>query len=416
MRERYDGAALALAAAILPCCMSPAWLRYDERATARVNRKGIEQHGTLLAKLVRLQPNLAFKQSSMEAAMRIVVEEKRGSWDLQSDAEKVWVAVNAKRLRAMAMHVRRGKKKKTAWVLALIDDVASPQLRGAQEVKTGGFHGWDPELRAAWRLAAGQKSKDLTKDIFAKMPSQPTDFVWARFSDGDERPLTDVTVADWHMLTQATDSAKHARKAGLYWFAMHKASDLPLEVKPRADREQLMSLYWGEKQVCQVKTAVFERPEQAFTFMVDIGQRFATGELDKEGLFAARAEGLQKLGLASQARATLKRPAGVPLRRPASCLGCESGGSADRDGVEAGPTAEDEEEEAVFDRDGLEAGPTAEDEEEEELSAARFFMTRGTSKSSSAAASPRTPPRKCRPWLASVFMERIPDASMFDEM
>ena len=91
LRERYDGAALALAAAILPFCVSPAWMRYDERATARVNRKGIEQHGTLIAKLVRLQPNLGFKQSSMEAAMRFVVEEKRGSWDLQSDEEKVWV-------------------------------------------------------------------------------------------------------------------------------------------------------------------------------------------------------------------------------------------------------------------------------------------------------------------------------------
>ena len=131
LRERYDGAAPALAAAILPFCVSPAWMRYDERPKAPVNRKGIEQHWALIAKLVLLQSNLAFKQSTMETAMCIVVEEKRGSWDLQSDEEKVWVSVNAKRLRTMAMYVQRGKTKKTAWILALSDDVASPQLPGA---------------------------------------------------------------------------------------------------------------------------------------------------------------------------------------------------------------------------------------------------------------------------------------------
>eukprot|EP00969_Alexandrium_andersonii_P236851 10455880-Alexandrium_andersonii.AAC.1 len=63
-----------------------------------------------------------------------------------------------------------------------------------------------------------------------------------------------------------------------------------------------------QKQIISVGTQLFPTPEKCGQFMVDLATKFLAGEVSQDNMYAARDEGLVKLGIPVP-KAVFKRPA-----------------------------------------------------------------------------------------------------------
>jgi hypothetical protein len=134
------------------------------------------------------------------------------------------------------------------------------------------YWGWDPELEGAWRskaLSGRDGRKEATTNIVEPDSPAPHKFMLAKFVDGKTYELSDLTVADWKLRCDAKADAKKATKGSNepLWARDHETSGLQVTIRPRVDRQPLVSLYLGTSQCCQVPLSAFKNLEAAVCFL-----------------------------------------------------------------------------------------------------------------------------------------------------
>lgn len=311
-RLRWNGSAHELADTIRPYAKHPSWFVYaekDGKGTLCVPK--LEKHKHMWQKVRRLIPSMCFTQKTVEMAMKNIIED--AGWDMTAAQRKEAAEVFARRFKVGCRHLsqalRKGAKQ-PKWCARLFkeemqgseadeeeadeednnksddeddgtleDPPPPPPLRPqTKRRKTQAdsedwpMWGYDPEQRAAWRAKgyAATDHKELTTDIYAPHDAKDTDPVMARFQDGLEYPLAELTVSAWGLKSAANVRASHARQKSatrneLWTMDLKDGSNLM--VKLRKDRHMLVSMYKGQKQICQVPLAAFADESAAVEFL-----------------------------------------------------------------------------------------------------------------------------------------------------
>ena len=301
----------------------PCFLRYAEMPGAAVDAKGIKRHKLLIAKLAALQPNLSFKQTDLERIFLELLEDNL-DWDVQEQERKAWATTMAKRVRVLLRHVANatGRKVQPKWVSELgLDTIAEGRDdRKAAGTSDGGadadfLYMWDNEARQAYRQKPGgrqQWSKRMVK------PDNGGTFMIAEFADGSLAEITGITLEAY--AEQEISQADAASRPSVLWKKVHEASSLVCHVAQRADRNPLMSLYWGGKQVCQVNIKrLGDDIEKASKLMISVGEEFVAGKVPQKDLFKTRDNlAKQMFGVAIKGKGMKIAKAGQILKRPAA--------------------------------------------------------------------------------------------------
>jgi hypothetical protein len=128
-RLRFDGEVEGIAAIFAPFVTSVTWLKYVEQATLKLDTKVLMKLSELIAKLKVCHDNLSFTAKFMEAVFRNLMEnnEVLKTFDWKGDEQQQWIAVMARRVRAMLRHAQQGllKKSKAAWCVAISEHIAN---------------------------------------------------------------------------------------------------------------------------------------------------------------------------------------------------------------------------------------------------------------------------------------------------
>jgi len=286
-RSRFRLENRRISAVLEPWATSPGWFRYHESGKHKVDPDMLMRFGALFQDLAKLQPNLAFTQSSMTWACKDIMNQKNVVWKLDKSQQKEQPATMARRLRSACRHVQQAmiKTKKPRWVVDMMqldpadidantrdddEDVEQNAMVAAAECDDIAFpfFGFDHEHMKAWRSKTSSGARELTANVKEPKEAKLTDFMMAEFHDGVYE-LTDMTVAEWRGKQSASSTCQASKKkpAKVLWEALHVASGLMLTVKPRADRQQLVSLYWGTQQKCQVPLNAFDDEHAAAMFL-----------------------------------------------------------------------------------------------------------------------------------------------------
>lgn len=149
--------------------------------------------------------------------------------------------------------------------------------------------GWDTELNRAWRqTGSGKKTfREFTTDLHVKENEK---FVFARWSDGLEKEITQLPVDLYQMTNQGNLDAAAKGRRGPLWTSTHIASGLAVTITTRNDRQLLMSIFWGPAQVCQLPVNRFESQDVCLKLLTDIAVDFCSGALTKDQLYSKRDE------------------------------------------------------------------------------------------------------------------------------
>ena len=259
-RARYDGPVAETAAVLSPAYASPGWRKHAERGQGKgaVNGKAIMAAADVFRKLRGLHETWAFSQSMMQAACEQVLEAKNSEWCLAGKCLKEQPEVLAKRLRAACRHLSQAvmKGSKADWVLAVVGEAgARAEAKNADFV----WYGWDAEQEVAWRSTEDHRSKEITRQLKEPPNACEADSMIAVWSDGDTWPIEEVLVGDWRRKVATLGALQADFKDKAMWKATHTASGLPvcIRFKPQKDRNDIVTLEWGPRQVCQVPVFAF---------------------------------------------------------------------------------------------------------------------------------------------------------------
>ena len=113
----------------------------------------------------------------------------------------------------------------------------------------------------AWRamgLTGRHAQKETTTNIVEPDKAELHNLMLAKFEDGQTYELSDLTVDDWRMRQQAKSEHPKQKAATILWQREHEASGLMMTIKPRVDRCELVSLFLGPCQECQVPLHPFQ--------------------------------------------------------------------------------------------------------------------------------------------------------------
>ena len=249
---------------------SPSWLGYGQKT----DHKTAEKLKPMILELRQLQENLSFSQKMMLAVMAKVFAKNKLKV-VGSDASS-WPVVTATRFRTLLRHVVQSFLKKTVWALDLLGKDANLTVAAGTAGKAGGeivlksakklkrkkamkakkaaredlggvaapaapaaataattaaptstapaqnaedfFYGFeDGENSRAWRVPASGGAKVYTKNFFkAPDSSQDTDPVMARFEDGVEHKISELTckMLDIYISTGKFSGPKDASAGG----------------------------------------------------------------------------------------------------------------------------------------------------------------------------------------------------------
>ena len=136
-KSYYAGDASSIAQALAPHVGAPAFVKYAEARSAKVDKASIVAQSHLVCCMLRLQGNLAFSQAKLADALKEVGHSK-GFFPDDVATLSQWSGVCARRLRTMARHYRqsvlKARGRSTSWVRLVLngtndDDQARLPLR-----------------------------------------------------------------------------------------------------------------------------------------------------------------------------------------------------------------------------------------------------------------------------------------------
>ena len=120
----------------------------------------------------------------------------------------------------------------------------------------------------------------------------------AVWRDGMKKEMAEITVGEFKQREAAQDKEGQNR---IGWSQVHPVTKSLIQVKPRADRNPLVSLYEQGCQIAQVRTQGFhdhdpkKQQEGAMKFLTDIAIMYCRDFLDKDNIKTYVKEQLQKV-------------------------------------------------------------------------------------------------------------------------
>ena len=140
--------------------------------------------------------------------------------------------------------------------------------------------------------------------------------MWARWPDGDTKEIASLTFQRWTSLgNSGAPSVGKWVQLGLVWRGLHSVTLNQLEVRPRPDRQLLVSLYEQGKQILQINTEKLSQDDddpnckvkKAYGLMVTIGEMYQKDLVPKEKLTEVREKEIKKLETSTPEKAKAKR-------------------------------------------------------------------------------------------------------------
>lgn len=205
-RSRWEGKAEDLAALLAPLAPTHSFLKYGEAETvkeAAMQVKSIVEQATLLRTLYAEQANLSFQRSTVKEAMVALRTLKVAEWTLSPSHYEDWETTMVKRFMNLCHCAAQAIAKKLDWVM---------QLLGLDAEAAGSFkYGYSAELRQAWRQDARdpKKPKEVAMSLEAV---KGCNFPIARFADGSEAEIVDVSAEDFELQGQLREHANRPSK------------------------------------------------------------------------------------------------------------------------------------------------------------------------------------------------------------
>lgn len=331
-RQRFQGQAADLAAALSPVCTSTSWLRYDESKTVqgtKVMPNEINKAHDILLAAYNLNENLNFSRSLVRSAISMLTDEKVAAnvFKLKDSDRDSYIDIMTTRfmnmMRAVSQSLKKGRTAKWVtqlpWMKAKVEDDAAPAPAPSSSSSMPSYTvRFDKFLRTAVRTSPGSTTTEPALKLEANAGAKDTDPVIAIWSDGWRHAIADILTRDLERMCEPPSAVAPNNSL---WEGEHIETHHRLIVRKRPDRGLLISLYEQSAQVAQVKVSSFgddEDPaaiETATNLMVKLAKMYSSGDIAKGDLLTKRDELLVTFGGSGRRR----RPAskGQPLKKQA---------------------------------------------------------------------------------------------------
>ena len=323
-RVRFSGNVPELKRVLSKHIVAAGWLTYG-KDDIHVNGQEItDRWAPLVRDLYELQPNMSFKKSDVKGALGEIAKTK--NWKLSKSDLKEMQTVVANRLGLLCRHTSQAAKRvpQPKWFVSLMTTVAGPDpdthaeqanRPRAHDSQTEFNFGWDPEYKRAWRAPA----HDADNLEFAEpllVPCGDDKPPMAQWADGMQHPVDQLAGAEWAVHRDDHDEKKRRSKCRVFLSRGVDKSGTEVIVKERSDRRQLVSMYIGGQQKCQIVVDDSMKSDAAGQVMTSIAEQFVAGTLSANDLYKERDLRMDALGFARP----VQRPAGCerPLKRPAT--------------------------------------------------------------------------------------------------
>ena len=279
-RDTYNGRVCDLAALLLPFVQKSgvSFCTYPcegKKVTgAALNFDSAKRHFALLKSLHEAQPNLSFKRSTMEDALKSIVKDLNGSaLKLKGKDEiKDFITTMSSRIRCMCRAISQGEKKNPCpkWVAELPwrseqqqqrqqvvrkrpagNDTVKEDHASEQMPKKYVFK-FNEELLVCVRQEIGTQKEEPSMPMKVDDSIHDDELAIAKWSCGFEHHVPGLTMRRLRSLAHRSLTA-----TGDLWTGPHTTSKLKVSIAQRCDRTLLMSLYESQKQILQVNLALF---------------------------------------------------------------------------------------------------------------------------------------------------------------
>ena len=338
-RSRYSGEVETLGQVLLKHIKTPTSLgKYDEDpkvVVGKLNSAAIVSQAALFRDLRKLQPNLSFTKSVVEATLKLHAK----SFDLGDHIDD-WVNTISARLRKMCRHIAhtevhspRAPWLRHLWELSPLPGKPAADVEVAESSRAGAaasackeyFVGWGSFQKKAWRQeAAGSVQKEYAETLDVNLGLPEDEPITAVFPDGHRAMIAEYTIGDHKEELQAK-----GKSFGAVWAArMEDGTKLKVVHTSQRGRSPLTILFCRgkgskQKQLVGVNTNLFADAEACGQFMVDIAQQYYSQQISAEELSNYRDQMLKDLNIATPKKGFQKNPLQpAPIkslqRRPAS--------------------------------------------------------------------------------------------------
>ena len=168
---------------------SRSWLTALEPGAKPSVRFMVSRRG-LLVELQTFSAKWNIKKSDIDKALAVVLQDARPSWDPALDEGSVdeWKGAMIKTIVAMCRKVAKG-------------GTAGPPSKPS-------IFGWDPVLRLAWRSEVRPNCINVKKDYCKSLKPGPNDFIVAKWADGYEKEIYDVTNEEYETFAACENKKK----------------------------------------------------------------------------------------------------------------------------------------------------------------------------------------------------------------
>lgn len=300
----------------------------DNPKDAKTDRKKSLMQVDVLAALHRLTSNLAFPRSVMKQALQLLLQRncEAKEWKVAECDQAEYLECMLRRLVNLCRHIAQAQVKRADWSKELPwlavgghtrsaagsgrrrirdktpkdeeegaqedvkeeDDTQPPKKRKSSskgrlsqgrekqvqptqdeaEPQKRFIHGYDIELRQAWRVPIGRATAKLKEfaDTTGPAPgAKPKDLILPRWADGDVWSVTDLTVERWTAMPTSRENSASSEGS---WTSAHEVSHNEVCVKLRHDSCDLIVIREQCRQVLQTETNRFETKSDAMRLMV----------------------------------------------------------------------------------------------------------------------------------------------------
>ena len=311
----------------------------SQRAQMLHGKTGIEGHYDIAKALIALKPGLAFSKPDVKQVLWKVHESQVAAaalgWPERKSEIDQWLAETLNRIRNMTRAIgqgllkSKGNKKKPDWVLKILDETGETDCEAATKAKEKEVDA--PEAAPGGKVVSSSGCAEYSDATIsfdaelllpvaefpsgAKMPGLPIDvgdckvagYVFATWPDGFTARLPKISIEQLERWTAKAHTCK-----GILWEGVHKVTKHALTVRQQVDHRLIVVLMEQQKQVCMIKAASFgsvtggekiplpsdnETLLKAVEFMGRVGEKYAAGEVERDGLkrlkdTMARSEGI----------------------------------------------------------------------------------------------------------------------------
>lgn len=183
----------------------------------------------------------------------------------------------------------------------------APHTSGKGKTTTGDsghevYYGFDREVCLAWRAKGASARREVSLPLTIDDEAEGSQAVLARWPDGDQRRMPELSMDDLRMLKQSRTIGGKGGQTNIKWTKTHQATSHRLRVVIKQDRNMLVVLEEQTASRCQVVVKYWgdeseESIGKAIAFMIQIGEKYAADEIPRGKLYQERDKMMEEAGL-----------------------------------------------------------------------------------------------------------------------